>query len=66
MVVIDGKFCFVFFLSDRYWEDPDRLLRILNIANPNLSSNSNCNPFLLPINFEQDLSASSKLIICNM
>ncbi|CAF3039456.1 unnamed protein product [Rotaria sp. Silwood2] len=54
-------------LTDRYWEDPDRLFRILNIASPNLSSTDDYNPLSPPSYVERDPllnSTSRELVTC--
>ncbi|CAF0955219.1 unnamed protein product [Adineta steineri] len=56
-------------LTDRYWEDSDRLFRKLNIPNPNSSPSSiDYNPLSPPSNIEQNplspTSSNSKLVTC--
>ncbi|CAF3636298.1 unnamed protein product [Adineta steineri] len=56
-------------LTDRYWEDSDRLFRKLNIPNPNSSPSSiDYNPLSPPSNIEPNplspTSSNSKLVTC--
>ncbi|CAF3649474.1 unnamed protein product [Rotaria socialis] len=55
-------------LNDRYWEDPDRLFRILHLTNPNTSVKIDFNPQSPSSNVEQDPSLKSnnrELVTCS-
>ncbi len=59
-IIIYSKKKSLLFCLDRYWEDPDKLFRILNFPNPNVSPSINYNPLSPPADTEPDSLLSSK------